>query len=109
MCHEQRTTLLAKSEKPQYTLITDAAMGIAEMAGSLGAILTQKDQFDNFFAILYASCQLKDHKKIICHLYSSLPLLSGAWMYSTNISKAKKSSFIQTTSCWRKWDTYIQR
>jgi hypothetical protein len=47
----------------QYALITDAATGTANTAGSLGAILTQKDKFDNFFAISYASRQLKDHKK----------------------------------------------
>jgi len=47
----------------QYALITDAATGTADTAGGLGAILTQKDQFDNFYAISYASRQLKDHEK----------------------------------------------
>jgi RNase H-like domain found in reverse transcriptase/Integrase zinc binding domain len=47
----------------QYALITAAATGTADTAGSLGAILTQKDQFDNYYAISYASCQLKDHEK----------------------------------------------
>jgi RNase H-like domain found in reverse transcriptase len=47
----------------QYALITDAATGMAETAGGLGAILTQRDEFDNFFAISYASRQLKDHEK----------------------------------------------
>jgi hypothetical protein len=47
----------------QYTLITDAATGTADTASSLGAILTQKDQFDNFYAISYASRQLKDQEK----------------------------------------------
>ncbi len=35
----------------QYALITDAATGTADIAGSPGAILTQKDEFDNFYAI----------------------------------------------------------
>jgi hypothetical protein len=47
----------------QYALITDAATGMADTAGGLGAILTQKDEFNNFFAISYASRQLKDHEK----------------------------------------------
>jgi hypothetical protein len=49
----------------QYALLTDAATGTADTAGGLGAILTQKDEFDNFYAISYASRQLKDHKKTI--------------------------------------------
>jgi hypothetical protein len=48
----------------QYALITDAATGTADTAGSLGAILTQKNKFDNFYSISYTSRQLKDHKKL---------------------------------------------
>jgi RNase H-like domain found in reverse transcriptase/Reverse transcriptase (RNA-dependent DNA polymerase) len=47
----------------QYALIMDAASGMADKPGDLGAILTQKDQFDNYYAISYASRQLKDHEK----------------------------------------------
>jgi RNase H-like domain found in reverse transcriptase len=47
----------------QYALITDAATGMADTPGGLEAILTQKDQYDNCYAISYASCQLKDHEK----------------------------------------------
>ncbi len=47
----------------QYALITDAATGTADTAGSLRAILTPKAKFDNFYAISYASRQLKDHEK----------------------------------------------
>jgi RNase H-like domain found in reverse transcriptase len=47
----------------QYALIMDAATGTADTAIGLGAILTQKDEFNNFFAISYASRQLKDHEK----------------------------------------------
>ncbi len=35
----------------QYALITDAATGTADTAGKLGAILTQKHKYDNFYAI----------------------------------------------------------
>jgi hypothetical protein len=47
----------------QYALITDAAMGTAETAGGLGAISTHQDEYDNFYAISYASRQLKEHAK----------------------------------------------
>ncbi len=47
----------------QYALITDAATGTAATAWGLGASLTQKEKFDNFFAISYASRKLKDHEK----------------------------------------------
>ncbi len=47
----------------QYALITDAATGTTDTAGSLGAILTQKDEFNNFYAISYASRQLKEYEK----------------------------------------------
>ncbi len=66
----------------QYALITDAATGIADTASGLGAILTQKDEFDNFYAISYASRQLKDHEKNFCWKPQQL---FGAWMCSTNI------------------------
>jgi hypothetical protein len=46
-----------------YAPITDVATGTADTAGGLGAILTQKDKFDNFYAISYTSRQLKDHEK----------------------------------------------
>jgi hypothetical protein len=49
----------------QYALITDAATGTADTTGGLGAILMQKDQFDNFYAFSYTSRQLKDHKKLL--------------------------------------------
>jgi hypothetical protein len=47
----------------QYGLITDAAMGTADTPGVLGAILRQVDQDGKFYAILFASRQLIDHKK----------------------------------------------
>jgi len=47
----------------QYELITDAAMGTANTPGGLGAIITQVDKDGNFYAILFASWQLKDHEK----------------------------------------------
>ncbi len=45
----------------QYALITDAATGTADTTGGLGAILTQVNQEGRFYAISFASCQLKDH------------------------------------------------
>jgi len=47
----------------QYALITDAATGTADTPGGLGAILTQVDKNGKFYAISFASCQLKDHEK----------------------------------------------
>ncbi len=47
----------------QYALITDAATGTAETPGGLGAILTQVDKDGKFYAISFASRQLKDHEK----------------------------------------------
>jgi len=49
----------------QYAVITDTATGTADTTGGLGATLTQNDEFDNTYAILYTSCQLKDHKKLL--------------------------------------------
>ena len=43
--------------------VTNAATGTAETPGGLGAILTQKDQDGKFYAISFASRQLKDHEK----------------------------------------------
>jgi hypothetical protein len=61
----------------QYALITDAATGTADTAGGLGTIITQKDKFDNFYAISYGSSQLKDHEKN----YSPFLLESAAAMW----------------------------
>jgi hypothetical protein len=47
----------------QYALITDVAKGTAETPGGLCAILTQVDKDGKFYAISFASQQLKDHKK----------------------------------------------
>jgi hypothetical protein len=47
----------------QYALITDAATGTADTPGGLGAILTQVDKEGKFYAISFASRQLKDHEK----------------------------------------------
>ncbi len=47
----------------QYALITDSATGTVETPGGLGAILTQVDKDGKFYAISFASRQLKDHEK----------------------------------------------
>jgi hypothetical protein len=59
----------------------DAATGTADTAGGLGAILTQKDKFDNYYAILYTSCQLKDHEKN----YSLFLLESAAAVWGMDV------------------------
>jgi hypothetical protein len=76
----------------QYALITDAATGTADTPGGLGAILTQKDKFDNFYAISYASRQLKDHEKN----YSPFLLESAAavWGMDTFNEYLKGKQFI---------------
>ncbi len=100
----------------QYALITDAATGTADTAGGLGAILTQKDKFDNYYAISYASRQLKDHEKN----YSPFLLESAAavlvedvhtpvWTSSTSTLKAKNSFNSQTTNLLRKWAISTQK
>jgi hypothetical protein len=72
----------------QYVLIMGAATGTADTPGGLQAILTQVDKDGNFYAILFASCQLKDHKKN----YSPFLLEAAA---------ANSSSCTQTTNPWR--------
>jgi hypothetical protein len=93
----------------QYALISDATTGTTDMAGGLGTILTQKDEFDNFYAILYASRQLKDHEKNYSPFLLKLPLLFGIWTFLTNISKVKSSFCILTLSHWKKWATFTPR
>ncbi|MFN9939709.1 MAG: RNase H-like domain-containing protein [bacterium] len=44
-------------------------------------MLTQKDQFDNYYAISYASRQLKDHEKN----YSPFLLESAAAVWGTDV------------------------
>ncbi len=62
----------------QYALITDAATGTADTAGGLE---TQKEEFDNFNAISYASRQLKDHEKN----YSPFLLVAAAAVWGMDI------------------------
>ncbi len=50
-------------ESGKYAIITDAATGTADTHGGLGVILTQVEKDGNFYAISFASRQLKDHKK----------------------------------------------
>jgi len=45
-----------------YTLIMDAATGTADTLGRLGTILTQVNKEGNFYAISFASQQLKDNE-----------------------------------------------
>jgi hypothetical protein len=93
----------------QYALITDAATGTADTTGGLGIILTQKDEFNNFFAISYTSRQLRDHEKTTHHFSWKLPLLSGAWPSLTNTSKEKNSSYTRTINHFKKWDIFTQK
>jgi hypothetical protein len=47
----------------QYALVTNAATGTADTPSGLGAILTQVDRNGRFYAISFASRQLKDLEK----------------------------------------------
>jgi hypothetical protein len=87
----------------QYALITDAATGTAATPGGLGAILTQVDSDGKFYAISFASRQLKDHKKITRHSFWKLPPQSGAWTILTSTSRERSSSCTRTTNPWRNW------
>jgi len=73
----------------QTALITDAAICTADTAGGLGAILTQKDGFDNFFAISYASRQLKDHEKNYSFLLEAAAAVWGMDIFNEYL-KGKK-------------------
>jgi RNase H-like domain found in reverse transcriptase len=82
----------------QYALISDAATRTADTAGGLRAILIQKDQFDNFYAISYASRQLKDHEKnYLPFLLESAAAVWGMDVFNEYL-KGKKSSFTQITN-----------
>jgi hypothetical protein len=76
----------------------------ADTAVGLGAILTQKNSFDTFYAILYASHQLKDHKN-----YSPFLLKSAAAVWGMDVLneylKGKKLFYIPITNLWKKWVT----
>jgi hypothetical protein len=65
----------------QNALITDAATSTANTAGGLGAILTQKDEFESYYAISCASCQIKAHEKY----YSPIVLEKAAAVWGTYI------------------------
>jgi RNase H-like domain found in reverse transcriptase len=67
-------------ERTDNTL-TDAATGTTDTPGGLGAILTQMDQYDNYYAISYASRQLKDHEKN----YSPFLLESAAAVWGMDV------------------------
>ncbi len=67
----------------QHALIIDTATVTADTAGGHGIILTQKDEYNNFYAISYASHQLKDHEKN----YSHFLLESAATVWVMNIFK----------------------
>ncbi len=70
----------------QYALITDVATSMADTPGGLGAILTQVDKDRNFYAILFASWQLKDNEKN----YSPFLLEAMAAVWGMDFFKGKK-------------------
>jgi hypothetical protein len=90
----------------QYALITDAATGTAKTAGGLGAILTQKDEYDNFYGISYASRQHKDHEKN----YSPFRLDAAAAVWGMDVFnehlKGKKFFLYTDHKPLKKWVTF---
>jgi hypothetical protein len=82
---------------------------MADSAGGFGAILTQKVNFDNYYAIWYASCQLKDHEKN----YSPFLLESAAAVWGMDVFnkylKGKNSSYSWTINHWKKWAIFTPK
>ncbi len=79
----------------QYTLIADATTGTVDTRGGLGAIITQADKEEKFYAISFATRQLKDHEKnysplLLFPIWSLLQW--GVWTISTNTWKERNSS-----------------
>jgi hypothetical protein len=85
----------------QYALITDTATGTADMPGRLGAIHTQVNQDRKFYAISFASRQLKDHKKTTRWFYSKQQAAVWGMDNFDEYLKGKKLSFTQITSHWK--------
>jgi len=81
------------------------ATGTADTPGGLGAILTQVNKDGKFFAISFASRQLKDHEKITLLSSWRPPSLSREWTISMSTSKGKNSYCTRTTNLWRNWAT----
>ncbi len=81
----------------QYALITDAATGTADTPGGLGAILTQVDKDGNFYAISFASRQLKDHEKN----YSPFLLEATAAVWGMDFFNQRHGE-IRNTNCLRR-------
>jgi hypothetical protein len=65
----------------QYALFMDVATSTADTPGGLRAIFTQVDKDRNFYAILFASRQLKDHEKN----YSPLLLKAAAAVWGMDV------------------------
>jgi hypothetical protein len=85
----------------KYALITDAATGTADTPGGLGAILTPVDKDGNFYAISFASRQLKDHEKNYSPFLLEATTAVWEWTSSMNTLKASDSSCTRTTSHWK--------
>jgi hypothetical protein len=69
----------------QYARITDAATGMADTAGGLGAILTQKMSSITFMPFHMPLANTKTTKKIIHHSSLNLQLPYGEWTLLMNI------------------------
>jgi hypothetical protein len=94
----------------QYTLITDVATGTANTAGGHGTIQTQKDEFDNFYAISSLhmnSRKTRKTRKSIPTFIWNRQLLYGVWMCSVNTLKESNPSSSQITKLWKRCVTFI--
>jgi RNase H-like domain found in reverse transcriptase len=76
-------------------------MGTADTPGVLGAILRQVDQDGKFYAILFASRQLIDHKKYYCPFLLEAATTVWGMDHFEEYLKGKKSFSSQTTKLWK--------
>ena len=81
-----------------YSLIVDASTGTSEIAGGLGAILTQTDENNDEKVIAHASRKLLKHEKTTHPFWWKCRQWCGAWNILTLISEGENLQCTQTTN-----------